>query len=44
MYVNEVYLKKGTLHKNDKIVKELQGPARTLQCLQVKRLNRMKGT
>lgn len=38
IYVNELYLKKGTLHKNEGIVKELQGSVKTLNCLQVERL------
>lgn len=38
IYVNELYLKKGTLHKNEGIVKELQGLVKSLNCLQVERL------
>lgn len=38
MYINELCLEKGTLHKNKEIVKELQVPAKTLKCLQVERL------
>lgn len=38
IYVNELYLKKGTLHKNEDIVKDLQGPVKTLKYLQMERL------